>query len=112
MSKSAGILISHILESIKGIEIYLQGVTKERFFTLEEKQDAVVRRLEIIGEAVKGLSDELKQSHPDIPWRNIAGMRDNLTHEYFAVDLEEVWKTVTEDLVELKKNLLAMPMNR
>jgi|ERR1043166_387854 uncharacterized protein with HEPN domain len=112
MSKSAAILVGHILESISDIESFLEGVQKEQFLASKEKQAAVIRTLEVIGEAVKGLPAEFTQNHPGIPWRDIAGMRDNLIHEYFAVDLEEVWKTITKDLPELKTQLLAMPMNR
>ncbi len=108
MSKSIDILLGHIFESIEGIESYLKLVSKEQFFASEEKQDAVVRRLEIIGEAVKGIPEDFRQKHPGIPWRDIAGMRDNLIHEYFIVDLEEVWKTVTTDIVELKQKVSAI----
>lgn len=67
-----------------------------------EKQDAVIRRLEIIGEAVKNLSVEFKDGYSDVPWRKIAGMRDIVIHEYFGVTLARVWRTVTVDLIELK----------
>ncbi len=63
---------------------------------------AVVRGLEIIGEAVKKVPKELRESYPDIPWKRIAGMRDKLIHEYFGVDIEVVWKTVREDIPYLK----------
>jgi len=112
MSKSPDVLVGHIFGSISSIESFLKDTAKEKFFASEEKQAAVVRMLEIIGEAVKGLPEDFKLANPNTPWRDIAGMRDNLIHEYFIVDLEEVWKTVTKDLPELKKQLLAMPMNR
>lgn len=105
MSKSIDILLGHIVGSIEGIESYLDGVSKEQFLVSEEKQDAVVRRLEVIGEAVKGIPEDFRQKHPEVPWRDIAGMRDNLIHEYFVVDLEEVWKTVTTDIIELKQKI-------
>ena len=68
-------------------------------------QDAVIRNFEIIGEAVKNLSDTLKQEQPSIPWRRIAGMRDKLIHDYFGVDLVMVWKTIEEELPTLHKQI-------
>lgn len=68
-------------------------------------KDAIIRRLEIIGEAVKNIPDDFKDKHPDVPWKEIAGMRDILIHEYFGVNLERVWKTAKEDLPEFKKTV-------
>ncbi|MEM2882202.1 MAG: HepT-like ribonuclease domain-containing protein [Candidatus Bathyarchaeia archaeon] len=71
-----------------------------------EKQYAVLRALEIIGEATKNLSEELKSEHRRIPWKDIAGMRDKLIHEYFGVDLELIWETIERELPELKGEIL------
>ncbi|MEW6448056.1 MAG: HepT-like ribonuclease domain-containing protein [Bacillota bacterium] len=73
---------------------------------MKEKQDAVIRRLTIIGEAVKSISPELKRECPAIPWQKITGMRNILIHEYFGVDVELTWKTVQRDLPVLKRELL------
>lgn len=62
----------------------------------------ILRRLEIIGEAVKHLSDEIREDHPDIPWRQITGMRDIIIHEYFGVTLEMIWIVATDDILDLK----------
>lgn len=75
---------------------------EEEFYENVEKQDAVLRRLEIIGEAVKHLPDGIRENHPDIPWRQIAGMRDIIIHEYFGITLEMVWVVATEDIFDLK----------
>jgi uncharacterized protein with HEPN domain len=83
-----------------------RGLTKEEFFENVEKQYAVLRGLEIIGEATKNLSRELKAKHREIPWREIAGMRNKLIHEYFGVKLELVWVTIKNKLPEFKNQVL------
>ena len=98
--------LKHILEAITNIEKFVEGLTKEGFFENVEKQYAVLRGLEIIGEATKNLSKDLKAKYREIPWRDIAGMRDKLIHEYFGVNLELVWVTIKDKLPEFKKQIL------
>jgi len=98
--------LKHILEAISNIEKFVEGLTKEEFFKNVEKQYAVLRGLEIIGEATKNLSRELKGKHREIPWRDIAGMRDKLIHQYFGVNLELVWVTIKNKLPEFKNQIL------
>jgi uncharacterized protein with HEPN domain len=105
MSRSARILLEDILESIGRIESYVVGVTKADFESDTEKQDALVRRLEIIGQAVKGLPQDLRDLHPQVPWREIAGARDILAHEYFRVDLDLAWDMIQHNVPELKRNV-------
>lgn len=75
------------------------------------RQDAIIRKLEIIGEAVKQLSDGTRQRQPEIPWKQIAGMRDRLTHDYFGVDLLLVWTVVERDLAALRRAVDALLAN-
>jgi uncharacterized protein with HEPN domain len=95
--------LQHILDAVLRIESYLEDVDRSDFDRSSLVQDAVIRQLQIIGEASKRLSEEFKDSRSDIPWRKVAGMRDKLTHDYMGVDLDAVWKTAVEDLEPLKE---------
>lgn len=106
MKKDPKIFIEHILESIARIEEYTKEITKDEFLSSSKIQDAVIRRIEVIGEAVKNIPDEMKQKYPYMPWRKMTGMRDILIHEYFGVDLELTWRVVKEDITDLKKRML------
>jgi len=94
--------LRHILEAIDKIEQYT-SVGQRRFFAESHWSDATIRQLEILGEAVKRLSPETRVSKPDVPWKDIAGMRDFLIHDYFGVDLETVWTTTQVDLPQLRR---------
>jgi uncharacterized protein with HEPN domain len=100
------VYLQDILESIEYIQSFLDGVSEDEFYKNVEKQDAVLRRLEIIGEAVKHLPEEIREDHPDIPWRQIAGMRDIIIHEYFGVTLNMVWIVATDDILDLKTKVV------
>ncbi len=99
------IFIEHILESIALIRSYLQRQTHDTFIQSPELQDSIVRRLEIIGEAVRHLPAAIREHHPEVPWRDISGMRDNLIHEYFNVDLEVTWNTAMIDLPKFERQI-------
>ncbi len=103
--KDDRIFLSHIISAIDTIGCFMEGVSQDVFMTNKEKQSAVERQLEIIGEAVKNLSDEFKDKHSVVPWQDIIGMRNNLIHEYFGVDAKITWDTVQNDLVLLKKDI-------
>jgi len=94
--------LQDILEAISDIEKFTEDVAKDEFFRNREKQYAVLRALEIIGEATKNLSRELKGRYHEIPWGDVAGMRNKLIHEYFGVKLELVWETIRQNLPEFK----------
>jgi uncharacterized protein with HEPN domain len=108
MQRDESVYLSHILDSIEQIELYLQGISEAAFQQRNMVQDAVIRQLEIIGEAVKQLSPELCDEHPQIPWSDIARMRDKLIHGYFGVDIDKVWLTTQEDLPLLKAEVNEM----
>jgi uncharacterized protein with HEPN domain len=100
--KSDNLYLQHILEAIEQIEEYLADCDLTSFLTTRLIQDGVIRQTEIIGEATKNLSSETRRRASEIPWKDIAGMRDKLIHQYFGVDLQAVWLTATEDLPVLK----------
>ncbi len=90
--------VSDIQEAIRRIGDYTSGMTYEAFLADTKTQDAVIRNLEIIGEAAKNLSEELRAKRADIPWKGMTGIRDKLIHHYFGVNLDIVWQVVTSEL--------------
>ncbi len=90
-----------ILTSALTIHSYLNGVSREAFMADMEKQDAVLRRFEIIGEAASRLSPETQSLFPNLPFRSMRGMRNSIAHDCGDVDLDQVWKTATSDLNQL-----------
>jgi uncharacterized protein with HEPN domain len=102
--KSNSLYLQHILDAINKIEEYV-SVGYETFMSTSHWQDAVIRQLEIIGEATKKLSDDLRIKHPQIPWKRVAGLRDILIHDYMGVDLSAVWEITQKNLPELKQQI-------
>ena len=105
MKKNPKILLEHIIDSILSIEEYTEKISKNDFKNDAKTQDAVIRKLEIIGEAVKNLPASFKNKNPEIPWKKIAGTRDVLIHEYFGVDVNMIWIVIKEDIPKLKKQI-------
>jgi len=104
-AKDPKVFLLHIRDSIESIEKYVKGLSFEDFVTAAQTQDALIRRLEIIGEAAKNLPEDFKKMHSDIPWKDIAGMRDVLIHEYFGVSLKTVWSVINDDLPKFKEQI-------
>ncbi|MEK6809334.1 MAG: DUF86 domain-containing protein [Nanoarchaeota archaeon] len=105
MIRKPELYIKDILDTIELIEKFMSNISKENFFKDKEKQYAVARAIEIIGEATKQLASNFKKKYPKTEWKGIAGMRDILIHAYFGVDLEKVWYTIKEELPVLKKQI-------
>jgi len=97
--------IQDILDSINDIEHFVHGMTFHEFKIDRKTANAVVRSIEIIGEASKKIPKSIRDSQPDIPWKKMAGIRDKLTHEYFGIDLEIIWKVATEEIYMLKPGI-------
>ena len=97
--------LQDIEEAIERILNYTAGFSWQSFLRDYKTQDAVVRNLEVIGEATKNLSDEFRAQYPEIPWRDMAGTRDRLMHHYFGINQEIVWQIVEKDLPDLNKQI-------
>lgn len=102
MRRDDSVYLRHILDAVAKVEVYLRGRDEMAFSQNTLLQDGVIRQIEIIGEATKRLSRELRAKYGQLPWKDIAGMRDKLSHDYFGVDIGQVWLTATEDLPLLK----------
>jgi uncharacterized protein with HEPN domain len=105
MKRHDSVYLSHILDSISQIEEYTESLSKEEFLAKRLVQDGTIRQIEIIGEAIKNVSEPLKERYSHIPWKEIAGMRDKLIHNYFGVDIDAVWDVVKKDIPILKDEI-------
>jgi uncharacterized protein with HEPN domain len=103
MIKSDLAYVQHILDCIRKINEFSEGLSLRDFKKNEMVQDAIIRNIEIIGEASKKISLDTKQTFYQIPWKEIAGMRDKLIHDYIGVDVDVVWKTIKKDIPDLEK---------
>ena len=99
------LLVEDILEALRKISRYTVGMGPEEFRQDPKTIDAVIRNLEILGEATRQLPENFISRYPGVPWRQIAGLRNRIIHEYFAVDLEIVWQVIQHDLPQLEEQL-------
>lgn len=100
-----------IANSIKDIKSFIRNQSFKQFTKDRKTVNAVIRSLEIIGEAARNIPREIKSRYPTVPWKQMSGMRDKIVHEYFGVDLEIVWQTVKEDLPKLQEIIKAVKFN-
>jgi uncharacterized protein with HEPN domain len=105
MKKEDTVYIKEIIEIIELIENSLKEKIKQDLMNDLNLRDATIRRIEIIGEATKNISKEVRNKHPEVTWKKIAGTRDNVIHRYFNVDLEIIWNIVSENIPQLKKQM-------
>lgn len=105
MIKDHTVFLKHILECIEAIEQYSRGLSERQFLKSQIKQDAIIRRLEVIGEAVKNLPENFKEKHSDIPWNKAMATRNIIVHDYLNIDLEIIWDTVKESLPGFKEQI-------
>ena len=98
MKKDLGDYIADILNAVREVEEFTEGMNFETFLTDKKTINAVIRSLEVMGEATKHIPEDVREQYPDIPWKRMAGIRDKLIHEYSGVDLEIIWSVIKEEL--------------
>ena len=105
MKRDDTVYLLHILDAIGLVEEYTRGMSENEFLGNSMAHDAVVRQIEIIGEAARNVSDEFQRKHPGLPWMKKISIRNKITHEYFNVNYAIVWDTVKDDLPSLKRSV-------
>ena len=105
MPRDSKVYLDDMLAAAKKINVYVEGVTRSDLERDAKTLDAILRNLEVIGEAAKNAPDRMREAHPDIPWRKMAGLRDILIHQYFGVDLDIVWDIVQNEVPKLAEAL-------
>lgn len=111
MTKSNLVYVKHILDHIGYIESFVEGISEEQFKSDLEKEFAIIRGFEVIGEAAKKVDNDFRLKYSEIPWKKMAAFRDVLIHDYERLVSEMIWKTVKDDLPELKTKLLQLLKN-
>ena len=106
MKKDPKVNIVFILECVELVEEYLKDITEAEFMNSTKLQDAIIRRIELIGEAVKNISQSIKENYSEVPWKRISGMRDILVHDYLGIDLNTTWQIAQNEIPELRRMML------
>ena len=109
--RDSRLLLKDIIDAISAIEKFTDNISYEEFVSNDEKLSAVIRKFEIIGEATKALPDDLKNTYPEIPWKEMAGFRDKLIHFYFGIKYELVWRAIKNRLPGLKESIQRIMSN-
>lgn len=104
--KDYGDYLNDIFNSICEIEEFVKGMTFNEFVIDRKTRNAVIRSIEVMGEAAKNIPESFRKKYPNVPWKKMAGMRDKLIHEYFGVDLEIVWQMIENNLPALKSSFI------
>jgi len=99
------VFLEDILECIQKIENYIENISETEFQNDSEKQDAIIRRIEIIGEATKKISNQTRENYPQVPWKEMAGMRDVVVHGYFGISIRLIWNVATNEIRNLKPEM-------
>jgi len=102
MTRTVDLYVKDIIQNMVDAEEFIQGLSYETFISDKKTFNAVVRSIEVIGEATKSIPESIRSRYPDIPWKEMAGMRDKLIHFYFGVDREAVWLTVKERIPAIR----------
>lgn len=105
MKRDYKLFLKDILDAIEKIEEFVSGMSYQEFIEDDKTMSAVIRKFEIIGEATKNLPDEIKEKYTELPWKEMAGMRDRLIHAYFGIDTKLVWDTIHMQLPKLKPKI-------
>lgn len=102
MKRNVDLYLKDIVKYMERAEGYVEDLSRDQFFKDYKTCDAVIRCIEVVGEATKNIPENIRSKYPSIPWRDMAGMRDKIIHGYFIVDFKEVWLVVKEDIPRLK----------
>ena len=105
MPRDYKVYLEDIVEAISKIRFFTTGLSLQTFSSDVKTFDAVIRNLEIIGEAIKGVPEEIRSIYPDVEWKKIAGLRDILAHEYFGIDVEIIWDIIQNKLPVLEGHI-------